>query len=135
MQQLGLHIRIGGQGERETAIGRGQSAGALEQPHPAGAEAHERQPRGALYGGAACRLLDRHLQLAVEVVGRDRREQPGLIRAAASAGDVIHLGLGLQLREERLLGAAPVVKRQELARRQCRVGEDTLQALQLPLFT
>ena len=135
MQQFVLHVRIGGQGQREAAFGSRQAAGPLDQPHSAGAETHERPPRGALFGGAARRLACRHLQFPVEVVGRDRREQPGLIRAAASAGDVIHLGLGLQLREERLLGAAPVVKRQELARRQCRVGEDTLQALQLPLFT
>ena len=132
MRQLGLHVRIRGQGQREAAFGSRQAAGPLEQPHPAGAETHERPPRGALFGGAARRLLDRHLQLTVEVVGHDRREQPSLIGGAASAGDVIHLGLGLQLREDRLLRAAPVVQRQELSRRERGVGEDHLELV--PVF-
>ena len=69
MRQLCLHVRIRGQGQREAAFGSRQAAGPLDQPHPAGAETHERPQRGALFGGVARRLLDRNLQLTVEVVG------------------------------------------------------------------
>ena len=53
--------------------------------------------------------FSRHLQLAAEIVRLDRREQPGLIGGATVAGHVVHLRLGLQLREESLLGTAPIV--------------------------
>ncbi len=132
MQQLGLHGRIRGQGQREAAFGSRQAAGTLDQPHPAGAETHERPPRDSLFSGAARGLACRHLQLTVEVVGHDRRERPSLIGGAASAGNVIRLGLGLQLPEDRRLRAAPVVQRQELSRRESGVGEDHLELV--PVF-
>ena len=124
MQQLFLHGRIGTQGESEAALWARQPSCALDQAHSEGPQAREAPPRSALLGRAALGLVGRHLQFAVEVVRHDRREQPGLVGGPASTRDVIHLGLRFQLREDRLLGAAAVVQRQDFARRQRGIGED-----------
>ena len=129
MQQFGLHSRIGTQREGETAFRTRQPASALDQTHPAGAETNERPPGPTLLCGSPLGLVRGHLQLAVEVVCHDCREEPRLVGGATSAGDVVHLSLRLQLCEDRFLCATPVVKRQELARRQCGVGQDDLELI------
>lgn len=132
MQRVFLHGRIGAQGEREAALWVRQTSCALDQAHPEGSQACEGPPRSTLFGRAALGLVSRHLQFAVEIVRHDGREQPSLVGGAAPAGDVIHLGFGFQLREDCLLGAAPVVQCQDLARGQCGVGQDDLELI--PVF-
>lgn len=66
------------------------------------------------------------LHLPVEVLSKCGREQPDLVGRLPLAGDVIHLGLRLEFGEEVFLGAASVMKDQQLSGGDRLIGHDDL---------
>lgn len=105
MQQLGLNGGVGAHRERQRPVWPSQPSGTLDQVHPAGTQTHERPPRHALFSRGSRRFLGRHLQLSIQIVGHDRRQEPALIGRESLARDVVHLSLGFELGKDRLLSA------------------------------
>ena len=112
--------------EGEDAMGTSESSGTLNESLADGGQLLEGPQRRTLFRRGPLGFGDLHLKLSVEVVSQDRGQEIGLVAKQGSSGYIIHLALGLQLGEDRLLGAAPVVKGHDVTSSDGLVGDHHL---------
>ena len=127
VQQVASSGGICADREREDTVGAGQSPGALNESLADRGQLLERPQSRSLFRGGALGSAAFHLKLPVEVVSQDCGKEIGLVAQQSSSGDVIHLALGLQLGENRLLGAATMVEGHDMPRREGLVGDHDLE--------
>jgi hypothetical protein len=126
MEQVVAHGFVGAHGEGEFALGTGEAAGTLDNAVAQGVEGLECPGRGALGG---CRLAaghGEHLHFTGEVVGYHSAQGIHLVSVEVAGGDDFEGGVLLGVAENRLLGAAPVVKFDDRTGAVALVGHDDL---------
>jgi len=85
-------------------------------------------PKGRTLGrGFPVLFTSGYLQVAVEVMGENRRKQENLIPCEGSCRNIIELPLGFQLSKNAFLRSSAIVKADDLTSPYCLVGDDDLE--------
>lgn len=113
----------------ESTLWSRQPPSSLKDLATEGLKTLEAPERGTLLSGPALWRLPLHLQLPVQVVSEDRRQQIGLVSPQRPHGDVVHLTLRLQLPKDSFLGSPSVMERHDLASDERLVGDHDLEVV------
>lgn len=129
VQQVASSRGICADSQREDPVGASQSPGALNESLAYRGQLLERPQGRPFFRGCALGCAALHLKLPVEVVSQDCGKEIGLVAQQSSRRDIIHLALGLQLGENRLLGAASMVEGHDMPRCDGLVGDHDLELI------
>lgn len=110
MQHFRFDGLIGAECEDQATLGACQPSCSKQHLAAYRGDPFEEPKRGALCGGLSASRKGDHLQLTIEIVGEEARHEIDLVPDQSAYRNIAQAALGLELREECLLGAPAVME-------------------------